>query len=122
MKSITIDGVNYVPEMSREPDVSGLKYAIVRSRNDGVKSGYVVSIDGPTGQCVTLLRARQLWKWSSRFVLLDLAEFGPTEKHGCKFSAESRSETVMLEACGVLYCSPLAERTIRNISAQEPGK
>lgn len=118
IEKISLNGREYVPADSVEKpglDLDGLKYAIVRSRDQGVMAGFVKSING---RAVTLLRARQLWSFSSQFVLIDLAEFGPTEKFKNKFSAESSQETIMLEACGVMYCSAAGALKIRNVHAQ----
>jgi hypothetical protein len=116
--SIMIDDSKYIREdlMDSNPDeLEGLKYAVVRSRNQGVMSGYVVSING---QAVVLRRARQIWRYDSRFVLTDMAEYGVRDKSACKFSCELSQDTVMLEACGVLYCSKIAGDSIRSVEAQ----
>jgi hypothetical protein len=112
---ITIDGVDYIRVPSAPSDApEGLRYAIVRSRDQGVMSGYVQSVDG---RRVTLLLARQMWRWHSSFVLPDAATIGVVTG-GCKFSCEMSEPTEMLEACGVLYCSRVAEQAIRAVSAQ----
>jgi hypothetical protein len=67
---------------------------------------------------VTLLQARQLWRWNSKFVLVDLATDGPTSKWESKFSCESEEPVVMLEACGVLYTTDRARDAIRAVPAQ----
>jgi hypothetical protein len=122
-EKITFQNTDYIradlSPASAPPDCTGLDYAIVRSRDQGVMSGYVKAIDG---RRVTLLAARQLWRWSSRFVLVDLAEFGPTAKWECKFSAAASKPVEMLEACGVLYCTDVSAAAIRATPAQEPGK
>jgi len=116
INTIAINGEEYVKltdvKQSKLDELDGLKYAIVRSRNQGVMSGYVVSING---QAVTLKRARQLWRWSSKFVLTDLAENGVRESKNCKFSCESSQETIMLEACGVIYCTEKGGQSIRKV-------
>lgn len=118
LKTITLDGVDYVRKdqiKSTAPDeLDGLKYAVVRSRNQGVMSGYVVDI---SGQVVTLKRARQLWKWNSKFTLVELAESGVNLSDNCKFSEESSQEVIMLEACGVIYCSETGGQSIRSQKA-----
>mgnify|MGYP000415696286 CR=1 FL=1 len=115
--SIMIDNVKYVPEAEIKPaiDVGGMKYAIVRSRNQGVISGFIKSIEGCK---VEVLRARQLWRWSSNFVLTDLAQEGPNEKWESKFSCEMSEPLIMLEACGVLYCTDNARDKIINVKSQ----
>jgi hypothetical protein len=80
----------------------------------GVMSGYVKSRNGRE---VTLLLARQLWSYSSPFVLVDLAGKGPTKKYENRFSMESPCEVEMLEACGIMYCTPKAEAELRAVIA-----
>ena len=118
-ETMMIDDVKYVREdsvkRSESAVLDGLKYAIVRSRGQGVMAGYVTSIKG---QAVTLLHARQLWRWDSKFVLQDLAESGVRTASRCKFSQSSSQETVMLEACGVLFCTKTAADSIQQVAAQ----
>lgn len=118
LEKITINGINYVREDSVKPSkslvVDGLKYAIVRSRDQGVMCGFVKEIDG---QQVTLIRARQMYRWDSDFVLPDLAEKGVRNPKNCKFSCEMGQEMEMLEACGVLYCTEKAAKDLIAISA-----
>ena len=119
IEKLVIEGVTYVPEGSSKPAVEeGLRYAIVRSRDQGVMCGFVKSIEG---RRVTLVLARQMWRWSSRFVLPDAAEHGVTSKWDNKFSCEASQETEMLEACGVLYCTEKAMLSLRAVEAQVHG-
>ncbi len=119
-ETMKIDDVEYVRKDSIQDkealEEDGLKYAIVRSRNQGVMSGFVKSING---QHVELVKARQLWRWSSKFVLVDMAEYGPTDKWESKFSCESSQPVILLEACGVLYCTLEAAKKIREVKAIE---
>lgn len=119
-KRITVDGIDFIraDDVPKAAELDGLKYAIVRSRDQGVMCGFVQQIEG---RRVTLLRARQMWRWSSRFVLTDAAEHGVTEKWENRFSCEASQPTEMLEACGVLYCTEEAMLSLRAVPAQEPG-
>jgi hypothetical protein len=121
LETITLNNTVYVrADSAPKPAVlDGLKYAIVRSKDQGVMCGFVQSIEG---RRVTLLHARQMWRWSSRFVLPDIAEFGLTQKFDRKFSAEMSQPVDMLEACGVLYCTDTAMQSLRTEPSQEPGK
>jgi nucleoside phosphorylase len=114
--SITIDGIEYVRADSTHSntDTDGLRYAIVRSRDQGVMSGFVRSIDG---RAVTLAKARQLWRWKSSFTLVEMASSGGASD-GCRFSAEAAEDVVMLEACGVLYCSGAGVAFLRGVAAE----
>ncbi len=118
IEKLTIEGVTYVPEGSQPKpavDDEGLRYAIVRSRDQGVMCGFVKSVEG---RRVTLVLARQMWRWSSKFVLTDAAEHGVTEKWENKFSCEASQETEMLEACGILYCTDKAMVSLRAVEPQ----
>jgi len=116
--TIKIDDVEYVRADSfqqSDPDVlDGKPYVIVRSRNQGVMSGY---LDGYEGQVVRLSRARQLWKWHTGFLLPEMAEQGP-KAGGCMFSCEMTQQAILLEACGILFCTAQAGKAIRAVPAQ----
>ena len=120
--SITVNGVDYVRADCANPaaatEIDGMRYAIVRSRDQGVVCGFIENIDGQT---VIVHKARQMWQWSSRFVLIDAASYGITDKWESKFSAESLQPVTMLEACGVLYCTDEARDALRAVVAQSNG-
>lgn len=119
IETIEINGQRYVLESDIKatvPDeLDGLKYAIVRSRNQGVMAGYVVEFN--TQGYVLLKRARQLWRWNSKLTLIDLAEDGINKKENCKFSGESSQNVIMTEACGIIYCTEKAGKSIRELEA-----
>lgn len=119
-ETITINNVEYVRADSvvkkATPNAEGLRYAIVRSRDQGVICGFIESIEGQT---VVVINARQMSRWSSRFVLLDVAEHGLTERWERKFSCEMSEPLVMTEACGILYCTDIAKDSLRNERAQD---
>lgn len=117
-KTMQINNVKYVREDAiKQQDVNtdGLKYVIVRSREQGVMSGYLVGYEGRT---VTLLKARQVWRYDSKFVLTDFAELGPRNADDCKLSCEVSGETIMLEACAIIPCTKESGEAIRAIKAQ----
>jgi hypothetical protein len=91
------------------------KYCIVRSHSQGVLAGYVEDIDG---RMVRLRDARQLYTWGSRFVLIELAAYGPRRVNEQRYSAPSVEPVLMLEACGVIPCSDEAAQAIRDIPAE----
>ena len=114
--TVILNGIEYVPKTQSETrdghNYAVLKYAVVRSRDQGVMAGYVVSIEG---RMVTLRHARQLWRWDSTFVLPDMAENGVRNAENCKFSTPMSEDAVMLEACGVMYCTAKAGESIRAV-------
>lgn len=115
---VIIKGERYVPasSISRGPDTDtdGLRYAIVRSREQGVMAGYVVRINEEAAT-VVLRRARQLWRWDSTFVLQDMAETGVRKPEKCQFSKPGSQESVVMGACGVMYCTETAGQSIRAV-------
>lgn len=117
-ETMMIDEVKYVRADSIESTplkYEGMDYVIVRSREQGVMCGYCESIDGRT---VTLHQARQIWRYDSRFVLPDVAEFGMRDPDKAKMSAPMSQPAVMLEACGVLTCTEGAAKQLSSIVAQ----
>jgi len=119
--AIIIDGTVYVPfsdNLPRSTSASEGKYAIVRSRDQGVLAGFVQDI---TGDTVTMTEARQLWRWDADFLLNDMANTGPRNVEGCRFSAPGEKETIVLNACGVMYCTDQAAEALRNVPPHRPG-
>jgi hypothetical protein len=76
-------------------------------------------IDKIEGRQVTLSSARQMYRYDSHFVLTDLAEFGPRRASVCMFSAEMSKPMVMLEACGVIFCTDKSRDELRAVVAQK---
>ena len=115
---IKIDDITYVRKdvaVSEPDECDGLPYVIVRSREQGVMAGY---LSDRFERVVVLQRARQLWQWRSSFLLPDMAELGVTDAGACRFSVEMSQPAEMLEACGILYCTTIAGRSIRAVPAQ----
>lgn len=94
------------------------KYCIIRSREQGVMAGYVEGIGGINGRTVKVREARQIYRWASKFVLIELATFGPRSVAEQRYSAPSGDVVLMLEACGVIPCSEQAAQMIRDIPAE----
>lgn len=92
------------------------EYAIVRSRDQGVMCGTVLDVDG---RKVTLANARQMYRWRSNFVLVELASYGPVGTKDQRYSAPSAHPVVFLEACGILPCTADARRKLEAIPAEE---
>ena len=113
MKSITIDGVEYVPKRElKEPTGN---YCIVRCRNAGVHAGYVESRkDG----VLRLRDSRRLWRWWSKFSLSGLATDGPLEskieeqRYACVLPLIELTES---DVCEVIPCSDAAAKAIQEV-------
>jgi len=86
-KSITIDGVEYVPSESFSPakKLNKKDYVIVRTHSAGVFAGYLEKRDGKEA---TILQARRLWYWSGAASLSQLAVDGVSKPKDCKFPCE----------------------------------
>jgi len=97
--------------------LDGMDYCIVRSREDGVKCGYV-DTSKIVGRMVTVHQARQIWQYDSTFVLLDIAEHGMRDPEKSKLSATLTNPAIMLEACGVMVCTQEAADQLMAIKAE----
>ncbi len=93
-----------------------LKYAVIRSRDQGVMCGYVKWV---ADRQVCLAEARQIYRYSSKFVLPEVAQYGMKDPSAAMLSCAMSEDMVMLEACGVLYCTDVAAAQLRSIPAQE---
>lgn len=116
-EKISINGRDYIPADSipvAAHTLDGLRYAIVRSREQGVMCGYVKAING---RAVELYHARQIWRYDSTFVLPDIAAHGPRDPKKMQMSVAMTEPCIMLEACGVMYCSDAAGKALRNVEA-----
>lgn len=117
-KTINIDDVKYV-RSDLVPDVAevdGLKYVIVRSRDQGCMAGFLVKF---TDHVVTLKMARQLYRWNSTFVLPELAKNGINKPEGCKFGEEMDAVVYIANWCGIIECTPHAMKSIRDHKAEK---
>ena len=116
---IVIHGREYVAIDSIKgaaPDVNidGLPYVVVRSRDQGVMVGY---LHDKTNDALTLLRARQVWSWKSRFILAEFAELGPAGEG--RISCELSQPFEMANWCGVYMCTAVAGSAIRGLKSHE---
>jgi hypothetical protein len=115
LKSITVDGVEYVPKDSvsaEAPSMKGLPYRIVRTYSAGVFAGYVKKLDG---QHVVLLNARRLWYWSGAASLSQLANDGVKTPGSCKFPAEV-AKIELTQAIEILDVTEKAKKSIDGVA------
>jgi hypothetical protein len=109
-----IDDVKYIRADSVKKGqpaekMDGLEYAIVRSRNHGVLAGYVHSV---AGQTVKLLNSRRIYYFKGANVLEELAVYGTKQIDQCKIAPVVELPVVMLEACGIIYCTEVARECL----------
>lgn len=105
LNEITINNEVYVKkgtEQTKATQKDGLDYVIVRSRNHGVLAGYLVKY---SGQEVELVHSRRIWKFVGCQTLEELAVYGTKKINDCKISPVVEQKEIMLEACGIIYCT-----------------
>lgn len=112
MKSITVDGVEYVEKTAEREENP---YVIVRTYSAGVFAG---TLKSRYGKEVVLTNARRLWYWSGASSLSQLAMEGVKRPDKCKFPCEV-SRVVLLEAIEILYVTPEARQSIKNVKIWE---
>jgi hypothetical protein len=114
-KTITIDGVKYVPEGTKNAPAKsykGLKYVIVRTYSAGVFAGYLQS---RKGQEVVMINARRLWKWEGAASLSQLAMDGTSKSTECKFPCEV-DRVELMNAIEILDCTKKAQESIASVA------
>lgn len=109
-KTITIDGVEYVPKSEQTPAAKhdGLEYKIVRTYSAGVFAGFVKE---RKAQEVTLVQARRLWYWDGAASLSQLAQSGTVSPGKCKFP-EPVDEITLTNAIEILSVTAKAKESI----------
>lgn len=115
MKTITIDGIKYVPEGSTKngtaKTLKGLKYCIVRTYSAGVFAGYVKE---RKGEEVILSNARRLWYWDGAASLSQLAMEGVSKPENCRFPCEV-DKIELLKVIEILDCTQKAQESIAKV-------
>ena len=114
-KTITIDGVNYVPENETHAKLDGMPYVIVRSHDASPFAGY---LESRVGREVVLREARRLWYWAGAASLSQMAVDGVQLPEKCKFPCVVGT-VELLEACEVLYCTYDARESIASVPVWE---
>jgi hypothetical protein len=91
------------------------QYVIVRSRDQGVVAGY---LEAAEGRLARVREPRQLYRWASTFVLIELASYGPRSETEQRYSRPGLEPLIMTETCGILPCHPDAAEKIRAIKGE----
>ena len=111
MKSINIDGIEYVPKSECiDADIS-YESVIVRTYSAGVFAGL---LKGRTGREVILAKARRLWYWDGAASLSQLAVDGTSKPENCKFPCEV-AEIVLTEAIEIIPLTDIAKKSIQGV-------
>ena len=115
MKSIVVDGVEYVPKDSvvhtPAKKLKGKPYCIVRTYSAGVFAGYV---SGRNGKEAVVLNARRLWYWKGAASLSQLAVDGVSAPDECKFPCEV-DKVELTEVIEVIECTEKAKKSIAEV-------
>lgn len=109
-KSITIDGIKYIPEDSKKSRLTK-DYVIVRTYSAGVHAGKLIS---KKGKEVVLKDARRLWYWDGAASLSQLAVDGVSKPENCKFPVEVETIT-LTEAIEIIPCTKEAQKSIKGV-------
>ena len=112
MKTIEIDGIEYVPK--EQVDIAA-EYVIVRTYSAGVFAGTLKSREGKE---VVLTDARRLWYWDGAASLSQLAMEGTSKPGECKFPCEVL-EVTLLEAIEILVVTEAARKSIAGVPIWE---
>lgn len=112
MKTVTIDGDEYVRAADVQvPQVSG-DFVILRCKGAGVHAGTLSDADGKT---YVLVNSRRLWRWWSKFSLSGLAMEGPLpsklseQRYACVLP---RLEIPAQDVCEIISCTDTARDAI----------
>lgn len=89
------------------------KYCIVRTYSAGVHAGVLAARNGKE---VLLKDSRRLWRWEGAATLSQLAMEGSSTPDGCKFPVPV-DEILATEAIEIIPCTPVAEKSIREVPA-----
>lgn len=113
MKSITVDGVEYVEKKEVPKNKKGLEYCIVRTYSAGVFAGYY---DRTTkGEEGIVYEARRLWYWDGAASLSQLATDGVSKPENCKFPCEIE-EVTLKNIVEATPCTKKSQKSINSVS------
>lgn len=112
MKTLTIDGVEYVPK-AESAKLAG-EYSMVRTYSSGVFFGILDkksrSADGKRG---IVKNARRVWYWEGAASLSQLAVDGTSAPKNCKFPIAVPS----VELTEIIEVIPMTEKALSSLQA-----
>lgn len=115
LKTINIDGIEYIPKTECIEKEVSYEYVIIRTYSAGVFAGYLKS---RTGKEVVLAHARRLWYWDGAASLSQLAMDGTNKPENCKFPCEV-NEVTLTEMIEMLPVTEKAQKSIQDVSIWE---
>src|SRR5262245_2583738 len=92
------------------------EFVIVRTRDAGVHTGYLVE---SCGTAVTLSEARRLWRWTGAFTLNEISLYGCGEDSRI---SESVPRILLTQAIEVIPCSQQATANLRRSRNGVPSR
>lgn len=116
IKSITINGVEYVEKTSNTSGqlakkTDGMDYVVVRGDRSGVFVGYMKKKDGRE---ITLVNCRRLFYWNGAASLSQLATEGVTKPKDCKFTVPAN--ILVLDAIEILSVTEAAKKILEGVA------
>ena len=112
MKTIRIDGIDYVPRKEKEAKkLKGMKYVMCRTYSAGVFAGY---LESRKKKEVVLRKARRIWYWSGAASLSQLAMEGTSDPENCKFPCEV-DRVELLDTIEILDVTEKAKKNIAEV-------
>ena len=110
VKTITINGIDYVQKDSTVKEEIVENYVIVRTESAGVHAGEIVSKNGVE---IKLKNARRLWYWDGAASLSQLAVDGVSKPENCKFPCEVSE--IFLRWIEIIPCTKTAIESIKGV-------
>jgi hypothetical protein len=119
IKTIMINGVEYVEKSSAQAEIPSTNLFMVRSYAAGVFYGEIESKKHEVnGLVVTMKNARRVWYWSGAASLSQLAMEGTTKPKDCKFPAPVTS----VELMNVVEILPITHAALKSLDEVSVGK
>ena len=112
IKTITINGIEYVEKSTQPQEQINGEYKIVRTYSAGVFMGIVESRNGKEA---TLRNARRLWQWAGAASLSQLALDGTSNPSACKFPAPV-DKIELTEVIEMLSLTEKAKKSIDGVA------
>lgn len=111
MNEIEINGEIYVKKNIDKCQ----QYYIVRTNNAGIFAG---NIEFRSGDEVTMINARRIWKWEGAASLSQLAMEGTSNPSLCKFPCEL-GRVILFGAIEIIEATDMAEKSIKAVPVWE---
>ena len=112
MKTINIDGVEYIEKKALEQKELTEDFVIIRTYSAGVHAGNLVKREGKE---VELANSIRIYQWYGSASLSQLAMEGTKQPEKCKF-AMPVDKIILTEAIEIIPCTKEAEQSINGVA------